>query len=290
MVLVAVIGVDPNHWGKRMIITRSEVPSSLYVFSSGRRVFTCNRVLEAAKTWNDPFVVARVEWALAHDRNTITLERRWRRTRGRSVARGRAVEIDIRIDYVITGMFQSVVYLRRPLGPTDPVAIKADAFLEEHFSDGAEPITGAEFEDALAIIEDMNEDFAAMSEGDVKDLNIVPYVEQLADLAPKFEAELTRPNTKMRFAELRKARVEGQRRLNVVLSAITAAYHENSPEHVEAFNGLIAPILDQNERVGARRKGPAVDVDVDPDTGEELDRDTQHERDAQTEDDELVNG
>lgn len=273
-----------------MTIIRSEAPSSLYVFSTGRRVFTFNRLIEVSRTWNSPFVAERVDWALAHDRNTITLERRWRRTRGKSVARGRAVEIDNRIDHVISGMFQSVLLVRRPLDASDPVAIKADAFIDEHFSDGAEPITSAEFEDALAIIEDMNEDFSAMSSTDIQDLNIVPFVRQLAVLAPAFEAELTLPNTKMRFSELRKARKEGQRRLNVVLSAITAAFHENTPEHVQAFNGLIAPILDQNQRVGARRKGPAVDVDVDPNTGEELDRDTQHERDEQAEDDVLVNG
>lgn len=274
-----------------MIITRSVTPSSLYVFSSGRRVFTGKRVLEACDTWSNPFVRERVEWALAHDRNTITLERRWRRTRGKSVARGRAVEIDRRIDYVISGAYQSVLLVRRPLDPTDPVAIKADAFLEEYFADGAEPITNAEFEDALAIIEDMNDDFAVMPKTDLEDLNIVPFVRQLAVLAPAFEAELTLPNTKMRFSELRKARAEGQRRLEIVLSAIIASFHQDTPEDIEAFNGLIAPILDQNARIAARRKSsPAADVDVDPNTGEELDRDTQHDRDAETDDDVLVTG
>lgn len=241
-------------------------------FSTGRRLFVIAQVLELARELGNVRLIARAEQALAFDRETREKESEWRRVRGnRSRARGNAVEIDRQLDRVIGAMHSSLHAVLVALDPRSAHAAKVRAFIDRYFPEGADAITNAEFEDALAIIEEMNEDFALLSEAERAELSITFHVPELARLAPQLSTELNKPTGGIRFATVSAARLEGHENLCTLASTIVAEYPGRKPENVEACTKLLTPIFDANARVAERRKrknGP--DVDVDPDTGEEL--------------------
>ena len=248
---------------------------TLLRFSNGRRIFVLKEVLAIATGLAKPRLTTRVEEALAFERNARKLERRWRRTKAKtSKARGEAKVLDAQLDRVISAMYASLQSVLATIDPRSAHAGKVRTFLDTYFPEGAEGITNAEFDDALSIIEEMNEDFALLSEDDIKELNITYQVPELARLGPLFAAELSRPEAShtIRFEKVSAARTQGHKKLCRIVSTIHAEYDEDDgPEAGEAQAALLAPILAANERVAQRRKrrnGP--DVDVNPDTGEEL--------------------
>lgn len=253
-------------------------------FSSGRRLFVLRQVRKLASELANPRLLARVDAAIAHELHVRKLERQWVRTKSkRSTARGDAKLIDAKLDRLISSMYRTVEGLLDTIDPESEHAAKVRAFLDEYFPAGVQEITSAQYEDALAIIEEMNEDFATFSEDDIKALNISYHVPELARLTALFAAELDKysPKNQVRFSKVRAAREEGHARLLKLVSAILVEYDEHDAEDDEKRKEIIAiqeqllePILDANERVAQRRKRRnAPDVEVDPETGEELGED-----------------
>lgn len=241
-------------------------------FSNGRRLFVLKAVLKVAKELENEAIIAWTEQALAFEREVRKLERRWRTARGkRSRSRGNAKEIDLQVDRIVSAMLGSLELLLVSLTAGSEEALRVIHYIDKYFPEGAAAITNAEFEDALAIIEEMVEDFAPMPEAELDALNIKTHVAALARLVPQFAAELNRPQKGMRFDTVREARREGHEMLCDLVATILSEYKGKDPDKLEARAALLAPILDANERVTARRKrrnGP--DVDVNPNTGEEL--------------------
>src|SRR5690606_33071236 len=119
--------------------------------------------------------------------------------------------------------------------------------------------------------EEMNEDFADFSEEQLRRLNITWHVGELARLAPQLAAALDQPREGMRFEEVRATREEGHEKLCELVATIVSQFRGRSEANVQARTALLAPVVEANERVSARRRrrnGP--DVEVDPNTGEEL--------------------
>ena len=247
--------------------------SSLLRFSNGRRLFVLKMLMTLATGLASPLLISRLEVALAFERSLRTLESDWRRTRGnRSTARGNAAVIDAQLDRLIGSIYRTVQEALVPLPAGSAAAIMVANFLLRYFPEGAEGITNAEFEDALAIIEEMNEDFAVLSDTDKGTLNITNHVPELARLAPLFAIELNRPVAgQVRFETVSEARLEGHEHLCGIVSTINSEYWGKEPEKVAAREALLAPIREANARVVERRKRKnAPDVEVDPETGEEL--------------------
>jgi len=247
--------------------------SKLNRFSNGRRLFVLRKMHKLANELAMPELVTAAAWALTHERTTRKLERKWRQVREkRSRGRGKAQEIDIKLDRIIGAMFGALNNLLEPLDPASELAIKVRAFIDTYFPNGAEEITKAEFEDALAIIDEMNEDLAALTEEQLAELSILHHARGLAHFAPLFHAELDGPSDGFEFRTLLNARLEGHERLcELVGGVLFLTRDRDNPQNVEKRAALLAPVLDANERVSARRKrrnGP--DVEVDPNTGEEL--------------------
>jgi len=87
----------------------------------------------------------------------------------------------------------------------------------------------------------------------------------------------------MEFKELRTARANGHEALCKLVSTIISEYQKEDPETVETRGALLAPVFAQNAKISERRKtNPAPDVDVDPDTGEELERPADDEEEDAT--------
>ena len=111
----------------------------------------------------------------------------------------------------------------------------------------------------------------AMPADEASEMHVSPFVAQLARFVPLFEAELAQPGEQFRFDILRAAREVGHENLCTLIATILAEYPGREPENVQKRGALLAPIREQNERVRARKaRRTAPDVDVDPETGEEL--------------------
>ncbi len=247
---------------------------SLLRFSNGRRLFVLQTLATIAAGLGNARLIERLEQALLFERELRKLEGDWRRARGnKSKARGRAAEIDAQLDRLIGSIYRTVQEALIPCPPGSDRAILIRNFLAHYFPEGAEGITQAEFEDALAIIQEMNEDFATLSEADMKTLNIANHVPELARLAPLFQIELNQPvaGGQVRFETISAARLEAHENLCGIVATIKSEFWGKEPEAVAAREALLAPIRDANARVAERRKRKnAPDVDVDPETGEEL--------------------
>ncbi len=247
--------------------------SDLNRFSNGRRLFVLRAMKKLVTDLGMAELGGAVDWALSHERATRKLERRWRQVRKKqSQGRGKAKEIDIQLDRLIGSMFTALNAQLPPLDPESELAVRIRGFLDAYFPEGPAAITQAEYEDALAIIDEMNEDLAPLSEEQLKELTVLNHARELARLAPLFQAELDSPSAGFKFKTLREARLEGHERLcELVGGVLFFTRDRGNPENVEKRAALLAPVLEANERVKARRKrknGP--DVEVDPNTGEEL--------------------
>ncbi len=242
-------------------------------FSNGRRLLVLNALLGVATELGIVDLATAIEEARDNERATRKLERMWRLVRKKqSKGRGKAREIDIQLDRIISAMFGALSSRLAALDPSSELAGKIRALIDTYYPEGVAGITEAEYDDALAIIEEMNEDFATYSEEQLKELSIEYHVAELARLAPLFQVELNKTGGGFRFKTLYEARLEGHERLCELIGGILFFTRDrNNAAHVANRAALLAPILAADERVKARRKrknGP--DVEVDPNTGEEL--------------------
>ncbi len=159
----------------------------------------------------------------------------WRRRPIRRTARGKAAQIDAQLDRLIGSIFRTVQEALVPLGSGSGAEIMVKAFLANYFPEGAAAITNAEFEDALAIIEEMNEDFALLSAADLQTLNITNHVPELARLAPLFAFELKSSEAgKVRFADVSAGRIQGHENLCGIVATICSEYWGKEEEKVGA--------------------------------------------------------
>lgn len=246
---------------------------NVYRFSTGRRAFAVGQVREVAVDLGDELIARRAEELLEHDRGTLEKERLWKTAKKqKSSGRGRAVELDNRLDRNLSGMFTSVRALRDTLDRESELAKRCDEFLTTTFPQGPGAITNLEFEDQLGAMEDIVRHLATISDAQAKEMHISPFNEQLAVLVPLFASELDQPGEKFSFKVLRAARTLGHEMLCELIATIVANHAGRAPENVEKRRRLYAPIAEQNERVRVRlARRPAPDVEVDPVTGEELD-------------------
>lgn len=245
---------------------------TLYRFSTGRRLFTLKVVLALARAHGNPLIIACSEEAIAFDEGTRATEAAWNRTRGRaSAARGNAVEIDAQIDRQLVGMHTGVSALHGAARTDSPLWKLSGDFLAHNYPDGPGVITNSAFEDELETVEEMLKDIVAMRPEDVAALAISYYVGELTRLAPLLATELSTPTEGMRFEAVRAAREEGHENLCTLIGAIVSQYRGRTAENASIRAALLAPINAQNERVAERRrKRASPDVDVDPETGEEI--------------------
>ena len=246
---------------------------NVYRFSTGRRFYAVGQVRDVAAALGDERIARRAEEALEHDRGTLEKERLWKvAKKEKSSGRGRAVELDNRLDRVLSGMHASVSALKAALARESDLAKRCDAFLTSTFPQGPGAITNSEFEDQLGAMKEILDHLETIDNAQAEAMHITPFAEQLSVLVPLFEAELREPGEQFRFKKLRAARALGHEKLCELIATIVADYPGRDPENVEKKERLYAPIAEQNERVRARlARRPSPDVEVDPETGEELD-------------------
>lgn len=259
---------------------------ALNQFSTGRRLFTFNEVVRLSRKLKlkSAKLKGSLERAIANDLETRRLEGQWREAKVKTkTGRGRSAAVGNRVKRAIGGLHQTLIALIDEDEDDDDErarAAEAQALLDKHLPEGAAAITNQDAEDLLSAVEEMNGDFARLSKTQRERLNITIHVDRLAKLATLFATELGRSPANMEFKELSTARASGHEALCKLVSTIISPlvigrgeYQEEDPETVETRAALLAPVFAQNTKISERRKtSPAPDVDVDPDTGEEIER------------------
>ena len=253
---------------------------SLYVFPTGRRLFALGQVAARAKSHDFPELAKHCSAAITHDRECLSLERRWEgsvaESRGKAApappAAGgppNAADVDPLVDRTLTAIRDHAVSQTAGAAPSDPIHATVAAFLKEIFPAGVGEVTKLVYVEELAAVDIIvgllqSKDLSAV----VKDLGLGRLVKRLVDLAVVYRASLlAQPAGTLTFGDVRAARIKGQDLLLEAVAMVIGKHHSSSPDDVTARNDLLGPILDQNDAIGVALKGRRSVGDVNPETG-----------------------
>ena len=238
--------------------------------TTGRRLYALRRCLETISPGEEA-LGALIEEAIAHDMKTSEMERGWARSRNISTARGEASVIDGKIDGVHGAVHSTLRNHVNVLSSDDPIAAASKTILAQIYPEGVQPVITLPFEDQLVI----NDNVVSRLTGDLKEdaaaAGITAYVERLATLNDAFREELQKSQTKeTSYDVIEAAQTEGNLFVRRVTAVVLGTYHQNTDEAAARRQTLLAPILDQCERVRRSRKGRRSAQDIDPETGVEI--------------------
>lgn len=245
-----------------------------YAFRTGRRLYVLQRMLERATAQGDATLVARLQEAVAAERETLRMERTWSAQQGRGSVRAAVLPLDAQVDRLIGGMYRALVDLRDILPASDPQAEMAGEKLATWFPEKAVGYTALPYEDQVAevgwLLGELFEDEAhTRPVAAVSALGIGSYVRQLAAVFPAYtEAVGREAGAGVTYAAVRGARLAGLDRLARVVARVLGTYDLPADDAVRAT--LLQPFDEQAARLAAHLKGRRPAPDVDPNTGEDL--------------------
>ena len=249
---------------------------TLNQFSTGRRLFTFYRILEAATKLNATDIVSLAQKAISADEETAKLEQRWaqKRRNGKVSAKQAKAQkalqaLDSRTDRAITGIRDGAESAIRAADEDEKALIdEVEHFLNEIFPNGVAAITSQSYDEesvsVKAIVGRLNGDLAPT----VSKIGLTLQVQRLTKLAAQYEEAVSAVDT-LEFGKVRAAREVGQGFLLRLAAKTIGIFDEPTGDHAEKRAALLLPILRQNQAISdhirARRSVP----DVDPQTGEE---------------------
>lgn len=239
----------------------------------GRRLWTFKGLLEEA--CQDPQLHSLKPYlieAIEHDRQTLALVLEWESVRGvRPRRRGNAQVIDAQIDAQISAI-QSIV-LAHTKGPDDDSMVQlAKGFMQEVFPRGVVAITKLPFEEQLARVEELQERFEGPLSGDVEALGVTKQVERLKPLISEFRKELKRVEAPaLSWDDVKAAHLQGHEYLAGALIRVLGSYPGTDADSTARREAILAEMNRQQEYVREENSRSRTPVDVDPDTGVEVD-------------------
>lgn len=240
---------------------------SLVRFTTGRRIYVYRQVRAAAQSLNQPTLVDHIDTAIAHDRNVLDLETRWRtRTPFRRRHAPAAQQVDDRLDLAITALRDVPMSYVRATPVGDPMREAAERFIAEVFPDGVAPITSLPFVDQLAAVEHMLDVIASDVTVEVATLSLGYMVSVVTQLTDEYRTVLDRKTITVEFPDVQAARDIGQDNLSELIAMILGQFHKTRDRaHQQARASLLGPILAQQQAIRAylRDRSPVPDVDPD---------------------------
>ena len=240
----------------------------LYDFPTGRRLFALGEMRERAESVDDEELVEVIDRALEVNRRVRNLEGQWRHARSVDArTRKRAAQIDNDLDRAV-GALHTQIKAVASLFADEPKGRIASVMREELFPDGAGAITRMSFEEELSAVKYLLERLTTEWSGDLADLEIKSTVEKLSSLAGAFEDALSQPSRSTTWDEVREARSRGQETMLHAVAMVLGKFGTDEDDAVETRQQLLAPIRNQNERIGDLHRRQRAVPDVDPETGE----------------------
>lgn len=245
---------------------------NLYVFTPGRVVFAVRRVRQIAAELGNAPVVAACDAALAPAGSALDLEQAWAKARTtRSGKRAKAPGLDAQVDRTLSALATTVDGVVAALPADSPRAAAALLFRGQAFPSGPGALTSLPYEDELAAVQSLLR--RCTGSGDlvtpVERLQIQYLVDRLGELAGQFQEVLGQSSTReLGYDQVVDARAATQEKLLKLFVKILGIDAER-PEDEAHLSRLLAPILEQNARIGQSMKRRSRVLDVDPETGEE---------------------
>ena len=242
---------------------------NLYSFSTGRRLFAFQQVKVLAEEVGFAALAAHLVTAIAHDRTTHVLDRQWDARKAAPTDGGAVRTIDIDLDRALTGIRDTGVAQQNGLPAGHPTAIAIGEMLIDLFPAGVQVITTAAFIDELAeadrIVEALQGQYAAL----VAQIGLGLLTARLAELAVTYRQALEKaPPTGLDYGTVRAQREQGQEHLLQAAVMILGKYWGSTAEVVSLRGKLLAPIVRQNDAIGAYLRSRRAVQDVNPETGE----------------------
>ncbi len=258
-----------------------------YQFTPGRRIHAARRVKEIAADIGHPTIESRANAVIVHDTQTLKLTRKWRHSRTiRAGSRTMATELDSAVDRCMGAIFRATNEWLDNFGDHSPDAERVQQFLAYHFPEGVGEITTLPSEDKSAYGYDLLNQFDD-AWSDIPELIAVgQYVARLRELLDQYEEALRQTETRpVEYEDVRAAQHRGEDLMSRLVVKILGDFSEKTDEDAHIRNRLMAPIIEQNERIKESHKRRSQLRDVDPETGEIVDDDTAPiDDDAQTDD------
>jgi hypothetical protein len=244
---------------------------NLYQFPTGRRLFALKLVRAQAEIQSFDKLVKHCDAAITHDITTQSLERRWAGESPSDSTNPEAQRIDILVDRTLGAIRDHAVAQATGAPDNDPIHATVEAFLKNVFPTSVYAITTLPFVEELETVDVIVKSFQDELAPVVQELNLQRHATRLANLAKDYRKALEAPPPSLlNWGRVRAARAEGQGLLLEAIAIILGKRHGRSAEATAARLLLLAPILHQNDAIGASFKGKRTPTDIDADSGEEL--------------------
>lgn len=251
---------------------------NLYNISTGRRLFAFKQVHEAATKRGGAEIAQLAKQGMEHDTQTVALEARYAQSKAtpqpetNEPKRSRAV--DRMLDSTLSALHGGAeAYLHTHDSASEEYGA-AQAFIREAFPQGPGAITRLPYEGELAQVDHLAGLFENKLASHIKALSLEKHAQRLEQLRKEYRVELEKPAPDVvTFDQVRAARAAGQQLLVRLTAKVLGAHGGDSDEDVAARRDLFGPIEQQNRKVGVYLRLRRPVLDVDPDSGEETDRD-----------------
>jgi hypothetical protein len=239
--------------------------------TTGRRLYAFKHCLKRARERDEAELVAITEEAMAHDRETVGLERAWARSRTVSKARGASQDLDNRIDGLWGASHTTLTNNVALLSADDPAAQASKQIIKQAFPEGVRPIITLPFEEQLVVNDTLLERLAGDLADAAKSAGISTYVARITALNDAFRDQLDESEKKeISFDKVSAANDRGNLFVRRIVAVVLGTHHQETEAAAEARRALLEPILEQKARVKQARQGRRQPPDVDPETGEEV--------------------
>jgi hypothetical protein len=246
---------------------------NLYQQPPGGVIYCVEGTKQAAVRLQATDVVQSCDVCLEVARMYLDRNAEWERTKNTSRARGEgeAMALDPLVDRSIAGIYNHVENLARSLPKDHELAVAARELSRRAFPNGAEGYTKLPHAEELVEVKNLIKrsddpnDLAPL----VQKLGVTPMVENLRELAVKFEAALRKlfPG-ETTWDQLKAAAADCHERYVQLVALIAGKYNLQTPEHIAARVALLGPIMEQDRRIAEARKLRRPVPDVNPNTGE----------------------
>ncbi len=243
---------------------------SLYLFSTGRRIFAHNAIAKIAAAMNLEQLVAHLDTAVQFDTELHAKEAVWRRVLPPPEIQPR--NLDQNIDRVHSIISSTLRQTAQAFDPESQPVSQAQTLHLSLYPEGVRPLVQQSHIEQLAdnkrVIQELS---SPVWHELLQQLGLTIYLARLKTLNSDFDALLTHPNAlrnrKQTYQEIQRYRRVGQEMLCVTVALIIAAFP--TVPHSEERNTLMAPIRDQHKRIEQHLKRRRYAPEIDPNTGQE---------------------
>jgi hypothetical protein len=166
---------------------------SLYVFSTGRRLFALKQAHKVAKKMKLTDIDAHITAAIKHDKKTRALELTWAGQAAGSPEKSEAPRIDALVDRTLTALRDAAQAQAEGADAGDAIVKVVDAFLLELFPGGVQAITQMTYVDELSATEAVLEKLKGKLAPQVTELGLGRLVARLQKLVASYQAALEGP-------------------------------------------------------------------------------------------------